>query len=58
MSRQQSDEKTVANGMMPDDRASVFSVCEFRGKFVRISTPQVVTVFRSGRCVAVTGRTK
>ena len=58
MSRQQSDEKAIANGMLPDDRASVFSICEFRDRFVRISTPQVYTVFRSSRCVAVTGQTK
>ena len=58
MSRQQSDEKAIANGMLPDDRASVFSVCEFRDKFVRISTPLVVTVFRSSRCVAATGHNK
>jgi hypothetical protein len=58
MSRQLSDEKAIANGMLPDDRASVFSVCKFRDKFVRLSAPQVDTVCRSSGCDAVTGQTK
>ena len=45
MSKQQSDEKAISNGILSDDRASVFSVYEFRDKFVRISAPQVVTVY-------------